>query len=97
MSENGEECHVGKAPAGPKFSGRVKVDRLKADVVVNKLAEQNVKVYLKQINKEQTMISCCPKDRENVCNTLIETGHRGHSFQTKEDREEKRLLKGVNG
>lgn len=94
---SGETTNVEKPPAGPKFNGRVKVDLLKADVVVSKLAEQNVKVFLNQINRTQTMISCCPKDREYVCNTLVQTGHKGHSFQTKEDRAEKRLLKGVNG
>lgn len=45
-------------PVSSKLNGRIKVDQLKADVVIGLLEEKNLKVLLKQINKDQRMISC---------------------------------------
>lgn len=78
------------------LKGRIRVHNLQADKVLKILEEKNIPVNLKMSKDGSTMVACEAEQRLDVVKVMKESGQWGHSYMTKEDRYEVRMLKGIN-
>lgn len=94
-NQNGKETNA-TTESNRTMKGRIKVYQLEADKVLKALEEKNLRVNMKMARDGNTMMQCEAAQRLDVIKVLKENGQTGHSFMTREDRYEVRLLKNVD-
>lgn len=97
-----DEVQVVRASGGPdgvepqpskkSMKGRIKIHQLEAERITRALKEKNLQVNMRLARDRSTMMSCDAEQRLDVIKVLKDNGQQGHSYMTKEDRYEVRML-----
>lgn len=82
-------------PKGPLIWGRIEVNKLDAKSLIDKLKTEGIEVRLNLLKDGRSIVSCKVEEKERICAVLKELKLQGHSFQSREERYESRLLKNV--
>lgn len=83
-------------PTMKSMKGRIRVHKMETQKIAAILEEKKLPVNMKLGRDGSTMVACSSENRLEVIKVLRENGQTGHSYMTKEDRVETRMLKGID-
>lgn len=83
-------------PTMKTMKGRIKVHQMDTQRIAKILDEKKFPVNMRLAKDGSTMMACEAEHRLDVIKVLKDNGQHGHSYMTKEDRFEVRMLKGID-